>query len=253
MGMKPCAWLLASCLAMGVMGCLPSQNAFDSVRRGDLKKVMRLLEADAHQIQVRDPASDHTLLDVAAANNRFDVAVLLLERGADVHAAGRHGTALHAAASQGHVALMTLLLNHGADARSQSEEGRHSPLHLASLGRGHLDAVRLLLAKRADVDARDARGRTPLHRAHDREVVTLLLAHRADVLARDQEGWTCLHWAALPQEIYALDTQKLLLAHGADPTLRDAKGYTAAQWARHSAKPELVELLEAAVKTRGVR
>jgi 26S proteasome non-ATPase regulatory subunit 10 len=113
---------------------------------------------------------------------------------------------LMSAASGGHAAACALLLQHGASAGLQSEEGRTAlhyhkgraaivellapvspnvsqgdalgctPLHRAA-GPGHLDAARALIAAGAKLDAKDCRGCTPLHCAceEDREHVALLL------------------------------------------------------------------------------
>ena len=73
---------------------------------------------------------------------------------------------------------------------------RQTPLHLAATG-GHIEIVRLLLEKGADINARDIKG-TPLHWAASRghlEVVRWLVENGADINARDEDGRTALHWA----------------------------------------------------------
>jgi hypothetical protein len=55
----------------------------------------------------------------AAANNRLEAVALLIELGFDVNAIDRttplHVTALHEAATRGNMAVIGLLLEHGAD------------------------------------------------------------------------------------------------------------------------------------------
>jgi ankyrin repeat protein len=50
-----------------------------------------------------------------------ELAKLLLLRGADVGAANPRGTALHVAAARGHAAVVSVLLNHGADVRGRGD------------------------------------------------------------------------------------------------------------------------------------
>jgi ankyrin repeat protein len=63
--------------------------------------------------------------------NLFDVTMLLLERGADVNAAGEHGwTALHGAAYKGIDAIVQLLVDRGAALEAIDEYGQ-TPLSIA--------------------------------------------------------------------------------------------------------------------------
>jgi len=63
-----------------------------------------------------------------------------------------------------------------------------SPLNYAAFG-GHVDVVRMLLERGADVGSKDSTGTAALWRAaaggHD-SVVTLLLEHGADVNTKDE-------------------------------------------------------------------
>lgn len=148
-------------------------------------------------------------LQAAAVGGHIPVLKLLLERGAAVNAQGhRWGDALKAAitfnqeaavrtllnahadpnlldalvlaANNGNKAIVTMLLDHGADPEQRG--GFHgSPLQAAAAG-GHIEVVKLLLAKGADADARGHRWGNPLKAAitfghHD--IQRLLLEHRA--------------------------------------------------------------------------
>nr|XP_021523145.1 ankyrin repeat domain-containing protein 65 [Aotus nancymaae] len=111
-----------------------------------------------------------------------------------------------------------VLLGHGADPGIRDRHGR-SALHRAA-SRGHLPAVQLLVTRGAEVDARDTLGLTPLHHASREghmEVASCLLDRGAQV---DAAGWlrkTPLHLAA---ERGHGPTVVLLLSRGAGPTLR---------------------------------
>ncbi len=106
--------------------------------------------------------------------------------------------------------------------------GGYTPLHSASFFSGDR-TVALLLAAGAEVDARDLRGRTPLHGAAGRDwdpaaVVAELVEAGADLNARDGEGNTPLHVSRRNRNpIVAL----LLLEFGADPALVNDSGQVA--------------------------
>ena len=94
--------------------------------------------------------------------------------------------------------------------------------------------VRACLRAGADPDARDKKGRTPLHYAavtgHAAAIAALLEAG-ADLHARDEYGGTPLIWAAYSadNDDVAMDVAMivaLLLDAGADPDARDEGGWT---------------------------
>lgn len=115
-----------------------------------------------------------------------------------------------------------------------------TPLHWPSHN-GHIEIVQLLLDHGADATAHEIGwiGGTPLHWASEREpaIMELLIAAGADVNARVGKagshhlGGTPLHWCARQREDWA-PCIEVLLKHGADPTIRDAFGKTAAEYAR---------------------
>lgn len=74
-------------------------------------------------------------------------------------ASGR--TALHMASANGHVDVMRVLLEAGADINARARDSGSTPLHDAVLARG-IKAVPLLLAAGADSSVRNADGETPI-------------------------------------------------------------------------------------------
>jgi ankyrin repeat protein len=61
---------------------------------------------------------------LAAWNGHLEIVKLLLEHGADVNAKMEGlGTALHLAASNGHLEIVKLLLENGADVNAKTEGG----------------------------------------------------------------------------------------------------------------------------------
>jgi len=136
-------------------------------------------------------------------------------------------TPLHLISRAGHIDLTRLLIEHGADAAAQNDDGT-TPLHEASEG-GHVDLARLLIEHGADVAAQTKYGTTPLHGASLRghvDLARLLIEHGADVTAQTENGTTPLRWASGRGHV---DLAQLLIEHGADvavpiPQLNQIKG-----------------------------
>ena len=83
--------------------------------------------------------------------------------------------ALHLASINGHLEIVKLLLESGANVHIK-DKGDQTALHLASRN-GHLEIVKLLLESGANVNIKDKNGQTALHyasRYHKSEVVNLL-------------------------------------------------------------------------------
>jgi ankyrin repeat protein len=119
------------------------------------------------------PHIDVRALTEASWNGHWAVVELLLDRGADVHAADKHGfTALRSAAWKGHRDVVELLLDRGADINTQYEYG-FTALIKAAL-EGHQDVVQLLPDRGADTQPKDNFGQTAQHLAKTVEIRLLL-------------------------------------------------------------------------------
>jgi hemoglobin len=121
----------------------------------------------------------------------------LLEFGADVSAGGGmdhdalYQTARGGGGREGEgVAIVGLLVRHGADVNRGSGPGRGTPLHMAAR-RGHRALAEALLDAGATIDIQDSSGVTPLLRAVNcgkAEVVCLLIGRGADWRIADKKG-----------------------------------------------------------------
>ncbi|TMW64911.1 hypothetical protein Poli38472_009078 [Pythium oligandrum] len=105
----------------------------------------------------------------------------LLDQGADIDAPGRDGTtALCAAALWGNDAMVSFLLNKGADPNARNEGTGWTALHAAAF-QEHGKVVRYLLERGADPKARDSEGRTPVDYASISEAIWPFFAARGCV------------------------------------------------------------------------
>lgn len=272
-----------------------------AARAGDRTEVERLMRegADVNAVvPTRDlrefiafisfmqqlPESDigYTPLLYAVEGGSFEVARLLIERGADVHHEARGGqTALSMALARSDVELARLLTSVGADI---------DPNHLAhAVARSSPEAVRFLLSAGADpnvrVPADPRRPGPPIEPLvivaavrGDSTVLAMLVEAGVDVNARDRNGWSALRWvrrlgermggyepapmlalleaagasdeageraSALFDAVLRADPAGVreALTAGADPNSKDERGVPPLIYAGNKAQPEIVQAL----------
>jgi len=218
-------------------------DIFQAAASGDVEQVSTLVTADPACASAPNPLG-LTPLHYAARRGRRDVAILLLDKGANPNAKDKQkGTPLHAAARPGGEALVQLLLSRGAEAEPKDASG-WTPLHYAA-HHGAPAAAELLLATGAELEGRTTDySRSPLHLAvlkRHRNMIALLLASGADIDATDVLWSTPLHCAALAGDV---DILALLLRKGADTSARDWQGMTALDRALEQGRKDAVELLK---------
>ena len=117
---------------------------------GKTIEVLAAVEQD-RRLATRADVDDSTLLTRACGGGHDNpqLAQGLLERGANVHARGSHGWyALMWASYSGHIAVITVLLNRGAD--PDSHDQYYSALSQAA-GHDHLQVCLLLISRRANL------------------------------------------------------------------------------------------------------
>ena len=79
---------------------------------------------------------------------------------------------MHNAAQEGHVEIVKILLERGANPNAEDDAGR-TPLHDAAF-KGHVEIVKLLLERGADPWIADKGGHIPLDYAKDSAIRSLL-------------------------------------------------------------------------------
>ena len=179
-----------------------------AARNADAAAIKRELAAGA-MINSRNRLGE-TALIVVLKKDRADLAVLLIDAGADVNQAALNGiTPLMAAAFSGQEAIVKRMLAQGANPRAVDRLNKTAMVYAA--GEGRTDVVRTLLAA----------GITP-----------------DEVYANDL---TALMWAA---GFGKTATARALLDAGADPSRKDNRGKSAADIAREQGFSETAALLQ---------
>jgi len=169
----------------------------EAARYGHEKNVSLLVKAGANI----DLAGNHGCpLLLAVQGEHYQVVKLLLENRADVNNTSREtvfetDSSLEAAASQGSLQMVRLLLSYGAIVN----KGRYA-FSLGSAARnGHLEIVKLLLESDVDIKQKDYNGRAALHRAcaygsyGSSKVIELLLEKGAEINAQTDDQETPLY------------------------------------------------------------
>jgi ankyrin repeat protein len=238
----------------GFCCCLHAAPIHVAARAGDVEKVRALLAADptlldAPATESYDTEGSPTALICAARYGHLEVVKLLLEKGANIeaHTWGQPATALSWAAANGHTAIVKLLLEKGAKLEAHSVEwGSDFVLIGACCGAGaRIEVVKLLPDKGADIEARDGSGNTALLAAASvgqTEIVRLLLNKGASIEAFDYINQeTALLKAAARGYT---ETVKLLLDKGARIEAKNKIGNTALTLALGMGNTGLAKLLQ---------
>jgi hypothetical protein len=153
---------------------------------GITKKVLAAANVPIEEaVNARD-SWGNTPLTIAAEYGQYEMAKMLLDKGADVNAqGGEYRNALQAASVGDHEQVVKMLLDNGADVNAQG--GRFGNALLAASVGGHKQVVKMLLNKGADVNAQGGEYRNALYAASKRgykQVVKMLVDKGADVNAQ---------------------------------------------------------------------
>ncbi|XP_038063428.1 histone-lysine N-methyltransferase EHMT2-like isoform X2 [Patiria miniata] len=209
-------------------------------KRDVLEAVMEYLNADSPKRSRFIPKSMYA----AAAQGEMGKVLQMLAEGFDPNyrfPAHNQETALHPAAAAGHLEIIVMLLQAGANMEAEDEDHK-TPLHMA-VENGHNDSMRYLIKHGAVVQHKDDEGMTILHLAAKNgnfEAVKFIMSLRKIYSnAQDDGGWTPIIWAA---EYKHIPVVKYLIERGADPNIRDKEGNSGLHWAVFSGTEDVAEI-----------
>mmetsp|Transcript_12255 Transcript_12255/g.17096 ORF Transcript_12255/g.17096 Transcript_12255/m.17096 type:complete len:903 (+) Transcript_12255:62-2770(+) len=259
---------------------------------GDVAVSIVAAGADPNTPYVDEDGVSHNLLMDAIQVENSEFASLLIEKGADLYftddkkvstvlQASHRGltdvvkqllekktkdgfvdapsdegiTPLIAAASEGHLEAVKLLIEAKAEVNAKDKDSTNAIM--AACARGHLEAVEALLAAGADVNNQNADGHTALMFAYNgkNQVETLWERYSQYLTEGDKEEEGTEDGGTLQVIQDAMKNHsalvQLLLKSGADATLKDKEGHVAADF---DFKPETdSEVLEQEAKAAKAR
>ena len=201
------------------------KDLVEAAREGKLDAVRAALDAGVEVDAAEgEQAWCENALFAAAGAGHVEVIALLLDRGADIHRKGPADmTALHSAVRDGRLEAMKLLLERGAP---ESERVLNDVIHVAQMtAKGHPAAPKILQDHRLAMVKPSAKGSDPQAKLHvaaeagDVAGVSDALAGGADVAKRDGRGMEPLSWAAFRGHVEVIEK---LLEAGADPNQDNA-------------------------------
>jgi ankyrin repeat protein len=202
-----------------------------------------LLASDKLDINSTD-SSGRTPLSWAAGRGHEAVVTLLIDKGAELETKDKLGrTPLSWATEKGYEVVVTLLLDKGAELETKDNIFSEAPLSLAAKI-GHEAVVTLLLERGAELETKDnSFSKTPLSwaakRGHE-AIVRLLLDKGAELETKSNSGRTPLSWAAAEGHEAVV---RLLLEKGAEVETKDNDGQTPLLWAAINGREVVVILL----------
>lgn len=205
---------------------------------------LELIEHGAN-IEIKSRENMMRPLHYAASGGSYDTTKLLLDRSAEVGAFDKYGqTALHNAAIKNAIDVARLLLERGAPVNAEDID-KSTPLQVA-VKHKHVEMCRLLIEFGADTNIKDIYNMTPLHRAVDMDepdlIDVILQARSTDLEIRSDFDNTALHKAAHSGSSVLV---KALLDGGANIDAGDRDNKTAADIAKIYAKSNALEVLTA--------
>lgn len=195
-------------------------------KHAEMKSMVVLLLSAGAKVNAQC-VSGFTPLHEACCARRQDLIAVLLQGGALVDLADKHGvTPIHLIARYGidDLPIANTLIERTADVNVLDAEGR-TPLHHACY-KDVITIVFAILNRGAELNLRDSMGETPLHLASIRNskiIVTMLLCKGAGVDLKNDMGRTPLHLASMSGSIDVVDP---LLDYGADVNAVDSVGLT---------------------------
>ncbi|MDQ3697241.1 MAG: ankyrin repeat domain-containing protein [Gemmatimonadota bacterium] len=206
---------------------------FDAARKGDVDRLSALLDKHPNNLHAREKPYEWTLLHAAAQNGHLAAVDVLLRRGLDVNTRekGDNTYAMHWAAAAGHLDVVRRLADAGGDVVGHGDDHALGVIGWATCWDGCDDATH-----RAVADVLVSRGARhhifsaiAMNLADEvRRIVAAEPAALTGTLSRNENYQLPLHFAA---RMNRPEMVALLLKLGADPAAGDGSGVPAVVYA----------------------
>ncbi|XP_077864438.1 histone-lysine N-methyltransferase EHMT1-like [Saccoglossus kowalevskii] len=183
-------------------------------------------------------------LYMASKHGELEKVLYMLAEGFDPNCkfvAFNNSTALHGAAMNGHVVILSVILQSDGNIDSIDAKSR-TPL-MEACEFNQMECVQYLVKAGANINAREDDGMSCLHLAakagHLEVVKYIQQTHSIDINIQDDGGWTAMIWAS---ENRHKSVVEFLLEHGSDPHIRDNEENISLHWAVYGGCEEIAEL-----------
>lgn len=187
----------------------------------------------------------YTALQAACYSGHLEIVDLLLERGADLHVSYDQTDALAKAIDSGHTAVVKRLLEKGANPNGCSAKTQVSALHRAV--KTNVDIDRMLISQGTEVNAFDQYEITPIWKAVSMnriEITKVLIQRGADVNLPMKLGQSLLELSVLGNK--SLEITAMLVEAGADIESIDVtfqRFLLADRWSQDKWNPKKIAVL----------
>ena len=206
---------------------------FNAARNGETARLAALLDEDPTRLQVRNQPYEWTLLHAAAHQGQLAVVDLLLERGLDANERerGDNTCAMHWAAAAGHIEVVRRLAEAGGDVIGSGDDHELEVVGWATCWDGCDDAAHRAVAEFLVSSGAKHHIFSAIAMNLAEEVRRIVAADPASLnkrMSRNEDHQLPLHFAVRKKRA---EMAALLLELGADPLAVDGSGYPAAVYA----------------------
>jgi len=228
------------------------QKLCEACRNGDVKSAEESLNLKANpNVQFRLALGEQTPLFLCATKGHIDIAKLLIKHGADFKKKMDFDwtNCLHHAASNGQAEMCLFLVESGCDPNEKDRLDRTALMDGAEIG--HIKVIDVLLQKGADVDQVDKEGHTALSycidfinrndpRFFDAAIFLVRKGANPNYLGKFANR-TILHCAAAHGDLTLV--KELVETYNANPSITDSDDKTPATYAEDHGHTAIVEYL----------
>lgn len=152
----------------------------DLIQNGDLEKLREIaLKEGNEKVKLNSDQEEIASIHLAASLGKLAIVQFLVESPVQEDPGlcrMNNFSPLHAAAMNGHKAVVEYLIHKGANINVQTDPQKYAPLHSASFG-GHIKTVEILVKNGARTDLKNYRNEYPIDtakRQNQQEVVNFL-------------------------------------------------------------------------------